>query len=239
MTDMLCANCDYDIFNDKNELNYYLASFHKRYDRSLYYKYTINNIDLNNINKIFDYYITIQNEKFDMYLINSVIQVQFNDNITANLENSNQYNTDYINIENYLTMFFTSCENAGYEVTNINHTTINISGCICNIRYKPMSLLERKINYIITKNPQLINQNLNRPLIKFNNIQMNITEITDDILSLCNCTNDNNDNILEISPVFLIISIIPCALSFLCLISFMVYTLIKPLINKIRIHTSI
>ena len=170
MTDMLCANCDYEIFNNQNEFNYYLVSFHKRYDRGLYYKYTINNIDLKNINKIFDYYITIHNEKFYRYFINCVIQVLFNNNITANFEINNPYNTDYINIDNYLTMFFTSCENAGYKVTNINHMTINITSCICNIRYKPMSLLERKINYIITKNPQLINQNLNRPLIKFNNI---------------------------------------------------------------------
>ena len=31
---------------------------------------------------------------------------------------------------------------------------------------------------------------------------MNITEITDDNMSLCNCTNDENDTILEISPYF-------------------------------------
>ena len=62
MTDLLCRKCDYEIFNDKHELNYYLASSRKRYDRGLYYKYTINNINLNNINKIFDYYITIHNE---------------------------------------------------------------------------------------------------------------------------------------------------------------------------------
>ena len=29
---------------------------------------------------------------------------------------------------------------------------------------------------------------------------MNITDITDDNISLCNCTNDNDDMILEISP---------------------------------------
>ena len=70
---MLCVNCDFEIFDDEDEFNYYIASFHKRYDRSLYYKYTINNINLNNINKIFDYYITIHNEKIDMYFINCVI----------------------------------------------------------------------------------------------------------------------------------------------------------------------
>ena len=100
MTEILCQVCEYELFNDKHELIYYLASFNKRYDRGLYYKYTINNIDLNNINKIFEYHITIQNEKFDMYFINCVIQIQFNNNIKANLEIINHYNTDYVIIEN-------------------------------------------------------------------------------------------------------------------------------------------
>ena len=78
-------------------------------------------------------------------------------------------------------MYLKSCENAGYYFSNINHMIINITSCICNIRYehyidKPMSMLERRINYIVTKNPELINQNHNHPLIrkypnvKFNNI---------------------------------------------------------------------
>ena len=56
---------------------------------------------------------------------------------------------------------------------------INITSCICNIRYKhyidkPMSKLERRINYIITKNPELINQKHNHPLIrKYPNIKFN------------------------------------------------------------------
>ena len=176
MTDIFCQVCDYEILNDKDELNYYLASFHKRYDRSLYYKYTINNINLNNINKIFDYYITIHNEKFDIYFTNCIIQINFN-NIIANLEINNHYNTDYVNTENYLLGYLKCCERAGYKINNINHMIINITSCICKIRYKhyidkPMSMLERRINYIITKNPQLINQNHNHPLIrKYPNIK--------------------------------------------------------------------
>ena len=56
---ILCQNCDYEILNDENELIYYIASLQKRYDRNLYFSYTINNIDLNDINKIFNYYIKI------------------------------------------------------------------------------------------------------------------------------------------------------------------------------------
>ena len=61
---------------------------------------------------------------------------------------------------------------------------------------------------------------------------MYITKVTDyDNLTLCNCTNnDNNDNNMEIIlPLF---TIIPCGLSLICLVSLMVYTLIKPLFNN-------
>ena len=61
---------------------------------------------------------------------------------------------------------------------------------------------------------------------------MNITEITDDNTSLCNCTSDDNDMILEISPLFLIIAIIPCAFSIICCLSFLSYGFIKVVINK-------
>ena len=61
---------------------------------------------------------------------------------------------------------------------------------------------------------------------------MNVTEIIDDNTSLCNCTNDDNDMILEISPLFLIIAIIPCVASIICGLSFLSYGFIKVLINK-------
>ena len=59
---------------------------------------------------------------------------------------------------------------------------------------------------------------------------MNITEITDDNMTLCNCTDDDN-MMLEIS-FFLIIAIIACALSIICCFSFLSYGFIKVLINK-------
>ena len=91
---MLCQVCDYEIFNDKDELYIYLVYFNKRYDRGIYYKYKINNIDLNNINIIFDYYINIHNEKFIFYFIKCIFQIQFDNNIITNLEINNHYNTD-------------------------------------------------------------------------------------------------------------------------------------------------
>ena len=62
---------------------------------------------------------------------------------------------------------------------------------------------------------------------------MNITNIIDDydnITEIDNTTDINICNIDIIIPALLFT--IPCGLSFLCLISLMVYTLIKPLFNK-------
>ena len=56
---------------------------------------------------------------------------------------------------------------------------IKTVSCMCNMSYKyyinqPMSMLERRINFIIARNPKLINclnRNKNRPLIrKYSNI---------------------------------------------------------------------
>ena len=60
---------------------------------------------------------------------------------------------------------------------------------------------------------------------------MFVVNVTDDFdnITLSNCTNNEN-NIDLIIPALLFT--IPCGLSFLCLISLMVYTLIKPLFNK-------
>ena len=135
---------------------------------------------MNDINKIFDYYISIQNEKFNFYFIKCIFQIQFNNNIIANIEINNHYNSDYINIENYLSLYLNSCQKAGYNITNINHMIINITTCKCNKKYnhyvdKPMSMLERRMNYIIATNPSLIKET-NHPLIRkypyipFNNI---------------------------------------------------------------------
>ena len=61
---------------------------------------------------------------------------------------------------------------------------------------------------------------------------MYITNITDDYNDTLSINNNctNNNNIIEI--IIPLITIIPCGMSLICLISLMVYTLIKPLLNK-------
>ena len=61
---------------------------------------------------------------------------------------------------------------------------------------------------------------------------MNITNITDDYddtLSINNNCTNNDNNIQIVIPI---ITIIPCGMSLICLISLMVYTLVKPLLRK-------
>ena len=56
----------------------------------------------------------------------------------------------------------------------------------------------------------------------------NITDDYNDTLSIINICTSNDNNIEIILPLF---TIIPCGMSLICLISLMVYTLIKPLFN--------
>ena len=57
---------------------------------------------------------------------------------------------------------------------------------------------------------------------------MNITEITDDNMSLCNCTNKDDDIMtIKVSYLFLIIATIPCFLSIICCLSFSISSFIK------------
>ena len=59
---------------------------------------------------------------------------------------------------------------------------------------------------------------------------MYVTKITDDYDNIANKCTNNEKNIDIIIPSLLLT--IPCGLSFSCLTSLMVYTLIKPLFNN-------
>ena len=60
---------------------------------------------------------------------------------------------------------------------------------------------------------------------------MYITNITDDdIENITLCSTDNGNSNIEI--VIPLLTIIPWGMSLVCLISLIVYTLVKPLFNK-------
>ena len=146
----------------------------KKNDKCLYTKYVINNVKINEFDKIFNYYISTHNKKFDFYYIDCEFEILFDNNYTANIEINYHYNTDYINIKSYLLFYIDSCEINSYKFKNINHMIINLVSCVCNMSYKyyinqPMPMLERRINFLIARNPKLINsldRKTNQPLIR-------------------------------------------------------------------------
>ena len=104
---MLCQDCNFEIFNDENILMHYIASY---LIRNLYYKYIVKIINLNDNNKAIDYYTSIQNEKFNFYFMKCLFQMRFNNNIIVNIEINSYYNSDYFDIENYLSVYLKSCQ---------------------------------------------------------------------------------------------------------------------------------
>ena len=169
--------------------------YRKKNDKSFYTKYILNNVNIDEVDKIFNYYITTHNKKFDSYYFNCEIEIQFN-NYIANVEIDYRHNTHYISIEWYLLFYIDSyvsgeskfsCINNQFintisSMCNINHMVINTISCKCNITYEhylslPMPMVERRINFIIAKNPKLINSlncNKNHPLIrKYSHIPFN------------------------------------------------------------------
>ena len=150
--------------------NNYLCGLVKNDNKFIYMKYIINKVNINNFEKIFNDYITNHNKKFEFYYINCEFQIAI-DNRFSNIKNNFHHNTDYINLKCYL-FFYTESHNI--KNFKINKMIINTISCLYNMTYKyyltnPMSMLERRINYIIAKNPQLINaldRNKNHPLIR-------------------------------------------------------------------------
>ena len=124
--------------------------------------YIIENIDIDEVDDIFYEYINIHNRKFVFYCIDCQFEIQFKDNIFAKIQINQHFNTDYVNIKNYLLFYIDSCKYENFIFDNIIKMEISIISCRCNMTYKyymnnSLSMLERSINMNIAKNPKLIN----------------------------------------------------------------------------------
>ena len=62
--DLLCKVCDQSIIQNESEYYEYPATLRKENDKSLYEKYNINNVDLDELDKLLNDYITTRNKKF-------------------------------------------------------------------------------------------------------------------------------------------------------------------------------
>ena len=61
--EFLCKVCHRPIIENESEYKEYLATLRKKNDKSLYKKYTINNINLGEVEKIMNDYVTIPKKK--------------------------------------------------------------------------------------------------------------------------------------------------------------------------------
>ena len=126
-------------------------------NKFLYTKYIFKNINIDDIDHIFEKYVNIQNQKFVFFYINCQFVIQFKNDIFATIQINNHLNTDYINIKSYLIFYIDSCKYGDFVFDNIFNMEINMFICRCNMTYKyylnnPMSMLERRINCLNCNN---------------------------------------------------------------------------------------
>ena len=65
--DYLCQVCDKKIIENVSEYKNYIASLRKKVDKSVYKKYVVNNINLDEVDKLLKDYVSTHNKKFDIY----------------------------------------------------------------------------------------------------------------------------------------------------------------------------
>ena len=146
----------------------------KKDDKSLCKNYTNNIINLDEVNKSLNDYISTHNKNFEFYVFNCEFVIEFDNMLIANIKTNYFYNTDIINIKKYLSYDIDCFKSRGYIFYNINQMTNNIFSDRCNMTYEqynfqPMHLCERKINLNIAKNQHSINsldRYKNHPLIR-------------------------------------------------------------------------
>ena len=114
-------------------------------------KHTKNKINLDEVNKILNDYISTHNKNFDFHFINCEFVIEFDINFRTNLQTNCFYKTDIININRYLLYDIDCFKSRGYDFCKINQMTINIISDRCNMTYEryinqPMHMYERKIN---------------------------------------------------------------------------------------------
>ena len=152
----------------------HLATLRKKDDKSFSKKYFIDIINLEEVNKLLNTYISTHNKIFGFSFINCEFVIEFDNNLMANITTKYFYNTDINNINRYLLYDIDCFKSRGYKIYNISQVTIKIISHRCKMTYgyyinQPISMWERKITKIIARNPHLINsldRYENHPLIR-------------------------------------------------------------------------
>ena len=153
--DLLCPVCDRSIMENEAEYNEYKTTMRKKDDKSLYENYTIDNINLDEVDKILSDYVTTHIKKFYFYLLRCEFVLEFDNNFTTNIQTHYCYNMDDITkIKTYLLYSIDCFKSRGYKNYNINQMSIKSLSDRGNMTYKyymnqPMQAVEIQTNMII------------------------------------------------------------------------------------------
>ena len=131
-------------------------------DEFIYDIYSINNPNLNDIDKIINNYVAIYNKKFDLYSIKCHFYLVFNNDFKIHIETCYVYNKD--DLTTIKTQLLTQIEHLKFEGYSFCHNIEKIINSITDkhwITYnsymqKPMTMVERRFNYVFHKCPYLI-----------------------------------------------------------------------------------
>ena len=159
----LCKVCDKYFIENESKFNHYIATLTKEFDKSFYKIYTIINPNLNEVDKILNDYITKRNKNFDIYSIICEFDIVFDNNLKSNIETGYCLNIDDITeIKSLLLFWIEYYKLQGNSFCNIDKLIIKTIFDRCNMTYKefmkqPVHTIERKLNFVIDENPELIN----------------------------------------------------------------------------------
>ena len=124
--------------------------------------YSINNPNLNDIDKYFNNYLTSYNKKFDIYSIKCDFYLVFKNDFTIHIETYCVHNKDHLTkIKTELLSWIEHLESDEYSFCHINEMiikTITDKHWITYNTYmlRSMPMVERRVNYVFHKCPYLI-----------------------------------------------------------------------------------
>ena len=137
--------------------------------------YSINNPNIVEIDKIFNDCVTSFDKKFVIYAINCGIYLVFDNSFKIHIETYLCLNVDDLTkIKSYLLCWIDYLRSQGYGFCNITEMIFEITTDKHYITHKqymnqPMQIIERRLNFVIDRCPQLINaldRSKNHPLIR-------------------------------------------------------------------------
>ena len=143
-------------------------------NKIIYKNIIINNVDIDNIDKILDNIIEIHNKKFDIYYVKCSFKIKFDINDIYDLDTIYINNKEIYKIIIQLLFFIDMMIGDEKDFINIDQMIVYINSNICDMsdvysRYMRLNPIERQINIIFSRNPDLLKQISNNILIKNKN----------------------------------------------------------------------